>query len=398
MALVRPTSDIASFPAPGWTTAPLFSKVNSAQPDDATFITAPVLDTEDPQVSLGLGDLEVPYGASGRIEVRVRMRWSAALTALPATVRIGLADAADLGVDDPTLLFEQTFGADSPICSFGADTQLEFREFEVSFDYDDFSGDSDAFGVYVEMTPNAADTTQQGQVAWVEVLACVPAAIIKTCSLGDLTAEEVIKDARDHHPAFNPRQHPNGTLLRLLSTYQRTITSKIARVNPGLCASQFIIALPLEDFEAGVKLPANTYVMPGLLLRHIGIPDLKEPIDLVDPTLRGQLEMDHKFAYLRGNNLFLGRRASNYENFDQLIVELVLVPRRLERLSDTLLLPDWGKDTYVAHLVNKMSVRQEMGGNVLLNAQEMEQDFLTTVAQQKAAQASGTLDVWPGHF
>jgi hypothetical protein len=394
MGLVRPTSDIASFPAAAWQVAPLFSKVNDVLPDDSVFITAPVLNTEDPQVALGLADLEIPYGAQGRIEVRIRMRWSADLTVAPLTVRIGLADVADLGVDDPVLLFEQSLSG-SEIFDFSTDTLLEFQEFEVTFDYGDFAGDAAAFGVYVEMTPDPADTTQQGQVSWVEVNACVPAVITNVCNLGGLTAGGVINEARDAHPAFNPRQHPNGTLLRLLSSYQRNITSKIARVNAPLCASQLIIALPLADFNAGVKLPANTYVLPGVLLRNNVNVDLKEPIDLVDATLRGELDMDHKFAYLKGNNLFLGRRASNYRNFDQIILELVLVPRRLERLSDILVLPDWGEDTYIGALVNKMAIRQELGGNVLLDADKMEKDFLATVAQQKAAQASGTLDVWP---
>ncbi len=397
MTLVRPTSDIASFPGAGWTVTPLFSKVNSTEPDDTTFITAPVLDTEDPQVALGLADLEIPYGAQGRIEVRVRLRWSEALTAAPAAVRIGLADAADLGVDNPTLLFEQSLiGAE--IFDSGPATLLEFREFEVVFDYGDFSGDAAAFGIYVEMTPDPADTTQQGQIGWVEVMACIPAVITNVCSLGGLTAGAVITEARDHHPAFNPRQHPNGTLLRLLSSYQRQITSEIARVNAPLCASEVLIALPLDDFNAGVKLPANTYVLPGVLLRNTVNVDLKEPIDLVDMTLRGELDMPHKFAYLEGNNLFLGRRASNYDNFDQIILKMVLVPRRLERLTDVLLLPDWGEETYIGALVNKMAIRQELGGNVLLDADKMQQDFLATVAQQKAAQASGTQDVWPGHF
>lgn len=397
MGLVRPTSDIASFPAAEWQVAPLFSKVNDVQPDDSVFITAPVLGAEDPQVALGLADLEIPYGAAGRIELRVRLRWSAALTAAPVRVRVGLADAADLGVDEPTLLFEQDLTGQE-IYDFGTDTQLEFREFEVVFNYDDFAGNAAAFGVYVEMEPDAADTTQQGQASWIEVLACAPAVITNVCSLGGLTAGAVITEARDAHPSFNKRQHPNGSLLRLLSSYQRQITSKIARVNAPLCASQLLVTLPLADFDAGVKLPANTYVLPGLLLRSNVNPDLKEPIDLVDATLRGELDMPHKFAYLRGNNLLLGRRPSNYTNFDQILLEVVLVPRALAALTDTLVLPDWGEDTYVGHLVNKMAMRGDMGGNVLIDADTAEQEFLATVAQQKAAQASGTLDVWPGHF
>ena len=399
MGFVRPISDIASFPAPGWTTAPLFEKVNSTERDDATFIIGREPGAEDPQVSFGLGDLEIPYGSSGRIEVRVAMRWGPVeLDVAPITVRIGLGNAVDLALDNPPLLFERSLiGTD--IFNFGADTLLEFQTFEVVFDYEDFSGDAAAFGIYIEATfDDSGQDSIFPEISWIEVLSCVPAVIKNTCSLGGLTAGAVITEARDHHPAFNKRQHPNGTLLRLLSSYQRHITSEIARVNAPLCASEVLISLPLADFNAGVKLPANTYVLPGVLLRNTVNIDLKEPIDLVDMTLRAELDMPHKFAYLEGNNLFLGRRASNYDNFDQLILKLVLVPKSLERLTDTLVLPDWGEDTYIGALVNKMAIRQEIGGNVLLDADKAQKDFLATVAQQKAAQASGTLDVWPGHF
>ena len=396
MGVVRPTSDIASFPGAGWTTAPLFSKVNSAEPDDTTFITAPVLDTEDPQVAFGLADLEIPFGSSGRIEVSVRMRWTAALTAAPAAVRIGLTDAVDLGVDNPTLLFERSL-SDTDIFAFTGDTLLEFQEFEVAFDYEDFSGDAAAFGIYVEMTPDAADTTQQGQIAFIELLSCVPAVIVNVCSLGTLTPEIIIEEARDHHVTFNPRTHPDGPLLRLLSSYQRTILSKIARINPALFASEVLITLPFDDFDAGVKLPANTYVLPNMEVRLTDA-NLKEPIDLVNLTLRAEFDMPLRFAYLRGNNIFLGRDAETFENFDLLILQLVLTPKDLVGLRDPLLLPDWGVDTFVAHLVKKMGVRSDMSGNVLLDAEQMEQDFLMTVAQQKGAEVGTTLDVWPTSF
>ncbi len=397
MPLVRPTADIASFPAPGWTTAPLFSDVNDVEPNDATFIVAPVLDTEDPQVALALGDLEIPFGASGRIECRVRMRWSAALTVAPAAVRIGLADAADLGIDNPTLLFERSLvGAD--IFGFTGDTQLEFQEFEVAFNYEDFAGDAAAFGIYVEMTPDPADVTQVGHISDVEVLSCVPAVLVEQCSLGSLTVGDIITRARDHHPSFEDRAHPNGVLLRMLSNYQRDITAKIARVNPGLCASEIAVPLPLADFNAGVKLPSYSYVLPAFELRSRAATDLKEPIDLVDLSLRSVAELPRKFVYLKGNHLFLGRRPGNYDPFDQLHLQLVLTPKNLETLNDPLILPDYGVDTYAGHLAMRMAVRGEIGGPALALAASTEVEFLTTVAQQKTATVSQTLDVFPWGF
>jgi len=399
MPLVRPTADIASFPAPGWTTAPLFEKVNSVERDDTTFIIGREPGAEDPQVSFALGDLEIPFGSSGRIEVTVAMRWSpVALDVVPLTVRIGLGNAVDLALDNPPLLFERSLiGTD--IFNFGSNTLLEFQEFTVVFDYEDFSGNADAFGIYIEMTfDDSGQDSIFPDISWIEVLSCVPAVIVDQCSLGSLTVGDVITRARDHHPSFEDRAHPNGPLLRMLSNYQRDITAKIARVNPGLCASEVIITLPLADFNAGAKLPSHTYVLPAIELRSKQNTDVKRSIDLVSLSLRTVPEMPHQFVYLKGNNLFLGRRPENYDGFDQLLLQLVLTPRNLVGLADPLILPDWGVDTYAGHLAMRMAVRGGIEGTALVLAANTELEFLTTVAQQKAAMVSQTLDVFPGGF
>lgn len=391
MPFARPSADIASFPAPGWTPTPQFSVVNSVDPNDATFLTALAPGAQDPQIALALQDLEIPYGSSGRIELRVRMRWNQVLTVVPDTVRVGLADVADLGVTDPTLLFERSL-VGTNIVSL---TATGFETFEIIFDYEDFSGDGTAFGFYLEMTPNSADAAAVGHVSWVEVLSCVPAVLIEQCTLGGLTAGDVIKEARDLHMTFNDRAHPNGTLLRTLSNYQRHITSKIVQVNPDLLASEASVSLPLADFNAGILLPAYTYIMPALELQLAANTALKHPLPLKAASLRSVAELPNRFAYLRGNQLFLGRRPENYELYDQLQLQLVLTPRPLKRLSDPLMLPAFGVDAYVGHLGLRMAARTTPPVSLQI-ATTMESDFLTAVAQQKAARVSYTLDVWPG--
>ena len=385
MALVRPISDIASFPAPGWGVAPLFSKVNSVERDDSAFITGLQPGAEDPQVSLGLGDLEIPFGASGRIEVRVAMRWDLAITAA-ATVRIGLANAADLGVDNPALLFERS------VVGFSS---TGFQTIDVAFDYEDFSGDAAAFGIYIEMTPDATDVTQVPEISWIEVLSCVPAVLVEACSLGSLTAGAVITEARDHHVTFDDRNHPDRTLFRLLSSYQRSIVAKVARVNPALCASNLFVTLPLADFAAGVTLPSFTYVLPHPTLITENN-QIREPIDLINATLQSDFEQPRKFAYLQGNQLFLGRRAENYQAYTQLRLQMVLTPPDLVTLDDPLVLPDYAEDTYAGHLASKMAMRGTPVPGLAGNQAEL--DFLETVAQQKGAEASHTRDVFPGGF
>ncbi len=386
MALVRPISDIASFPAPGWTVAPLFEKLNSVDRDDSAFITGLQPGAEDPQVSFGLGDLEIPFGASGRIEVRVAIRWDLALTAA-ATVRIGLGNAADLGVDKPALLFERS------IVGFSS---TEFQTIDVAFNYEDFSGDAAAFGLYIEMTPDATDVTQVPEISWIEVLSCVPAVLVEACSLGSLTAGAIITEARDHHVSFDDRRHPDRTLFRLLSSYQRSIVAKVARVNPALCASNLFVTLPLADFAAGVTLPSFTYVLPHPTLITENN-QIREPIDLINATLQSDFEQPRKFAYLQGNQLFLGRRAENYQAYTQLRLQIVLTPPDLVSLDDPLVLPDYAEDAYAGHLSSKMAMRADPPVAALAGNQA-EGDFLTTVAQQKGAEASHTRDVFPGGF
>jgi len=385
MALVRPTADIASFPAPGWGVAPLFSKLNSVERDDSAFITGLQPGAEDPQVSFALGDLGIPFGSSGRIEVRVAMRWDLALTADPATVRIGLANAAALGVDNPVLLFERSIAGFS---------NTEFETIDIAFDYEDFSGDAAAFGLYIEMTPDATDVTQVPQISWIEVLSCVPAVFVETCSLGSLTAGDIITDARDHHTSFEPRRNPDRVLLRMLSSYQKTILAKIAQVNPALCASNLFVSLPLEDFAAGVTLPSFTYLLPNPTLITTNN-EVREPIDLVNATFQSDFEQPRKFAYLQGQRLFLGRRAENYDAYDQLRLQLVLTPRDLVGLNDPLALPDYGEDAYVEHLTIKMAMRATPPITSFAS-NHAEVDFLASVGQQKGAEVSQTRDVFPG--
>lgn len=389
MTLVRPVADIASVPAPGWTAAPLFEKVDSVEPDDTTFITGLAPGAQDPQVALQLGDLGIPYGASGQLIVRARLRWDGALTQPPAAVRMGLADAAALAGSDPSLLFERSLAAFSSVA---------FETVEVVFPYADWAGDSDAFGIYIEMTPDGADAARSGQISWIEVEACRPATIIGDCTLGSTTARAVITEARDHHPMFEPRRHPNATLLRLLSSYQREVTAKIARVNPALVATPLTVTLPLTDFDEGVTLPSYVYALPGVEARYAQNTDQVEVIELVNLTNRAQQNYGHNVVYLRGNKLFLSGRADNWLQFGSLTVNLVLTPRELTGLDDVLRLPDWGSDAYVATLVQKMAIREGINGPLLSAAATMEQEFLDSVAQQKAAQASYTRDVFPGGF
>lgn len=387
MTLVRPVADIASFPAPGWTATPLFEKVDAVEPDDSIFITALAPGAEDPQVALQIDDLGIPYGASGQIVVRVRMRWSDALTAEPETVRIGLGNVSALGVTDPVLLFQRN------VAGFSS---TEFETIELVFTYTDWTGVSDAFGVYVEMTPDAADVTQFGEISWIEVEACVPAVVIGQCPHGTTTAGQVITEARDWHPSFDQRRHPNGSLMRLLSSYQREVTGKIARVNPALLATPVTYALPLADFNEGMKLPQRSYIMPAIEVRYTQNSDVAVTIELVNLTRRIDRDLIPNAAYVRGDRLFLTGRAENWAPFGSLTVNMVLTPKELTALTDVVMLPDWGMDAYVSALVRAMAIRGGLSGDILGAAAEAEQQFLDTVAQQRAAETSYTRDVFPG--
>jgi len=380
--LVRPVADIASFPAPGWTTAPLFSKVNSVTADDTTFITALAPGAQDPQVALQIGDLEIPYGASGRIKVRMRLAWNEALTEA-AVVRIGLARAADLGVTDPTLLFARS------VVGFSS---IEFKEIELAFDYEDWSGDSSAFGVYLEMTPDAADATAVGLCSWIEVESCVPALYCDRCFLGNQTPRDIIRTARDYSPEFEERKHPDAVLLRTLSSYEASITAKVAKVNPSLLATELVVTLPLTTFSAGVLLPQMTYVLPGI--EAITAAGTVRPVELVNLTMRSERQISDRVLYLRGKYLFLGGAEEEWSGYSQLKIQAVLTPREVTGLDDPLVMPDSAHDAYVGELVRMMGIRSRFSDLVEIG-KGMQEEVIETIVQQRGAETFITRDTFP---
>ncbi len=380
--LVRPVADIASFPAPGWTVAPLFEKVNSTEPDDSTFITGLAVGAEDPQVTLQLGDLGIPDGASGQIRVKMRLRWSAAPSVEPDAVRIGLGTLADLGSDNPTLFLERS------IAGFFS---TDFVEVEVVFEYSDWTGDSSLFGIYLEMTPNAADAIIPN-CSWIEVESCVPALLVDRCSIGDLTPGEIITDARDLHPSFELRAHPNAILLRGLSSFEKTMSGRVARVNPALIAAGITVSLPLTDFAGGITLPQITYFMPGVEIRNRNVVNT---VELLNLTLRSDRDSPAQFVYLRGKQLFLSAPSQQWRNWDSINFQVVLTPRPVTKLDQLLLLPSFAKDAYVGALAQLMATRQGLVDVRLIGA-EMVSSVFDTIAQQKSAETFGTRDVFPG--
>jgi hypothetical protein len=388
MTLVRPVGDIASFPAPGWTTVPLWSKVNTVDPDDLIFISGLAPGAQDPQVALSLGDLEIPFGASGRIIVRVRMRWSGTLSVAADTVRIGLGSVAALALTDPALLFERSIQAFS---------STEFETVEVAFDYTDFAGGSSAMGIYVEMTPNSADAVN-GHISWIEVESCVPAMIVGQCQLGSLRSGEIIDQARDMHISFHKRAHPHAVLLRLLSRYQRELTTKIAELYPAICASEITVPLPLEDFNAGIELPSHIYVLPGVEVRHKVNTDLVEQIEIVNLTMRSEPEVRDIVVYIRGNFLFLSGREETWDTFSQLGFHLVATPKTLTTLDDPLIMPDYATEVLAAYLAKFMAMRGGQDKFFVQHAMETEKRFLEAVAGQGRSETYVTRDTWPGGF
>lgn len=381
--LVRPVADIASFPAPGWTTSPLFEKVNSVDPDDSTFMTGLAPGAQDPQVALQLGDLAIPDGASGQIRVRMRLRWSAALTVAADAVRIGLAPVADLGVTDPTLFLERS------IVGFAS---TDFVEVEVVFEYADWTGDSSLFGVYLEMTPNAADAAVIPECAWVEVDACVPALICDRCSIGDLTPAEIIREARDLHPTFEERKHPDGVLLRALSSFEKTVSGRLAKSYPALIASGITVNLPLTTFAEGILLPAITYVLPGVEVRR---GQVVNTVELINLTLRSDFDSPDYFVYLRGKRLFLSASEQQWANWDSINFQVVLTPREVTKTNELLLLPNHAHDAYVGALVQLMATRESLVDVRAIGA-SMVSDVFDTIVQQKSAETFHTRDVYPG--
>lgn len=168
-----------------------------------------------------------------------------------------------------------------------------------------------------------------------------------------LIAGDVINDARDLHPAFDDNTHPDAVMLRALNRAQQELFGDTLVRYPSFKAVLQEVALPLDDFTAGIALEVPLFVSD------------------VTRTSQGEesplavLPWDHRFdgnqpyyrCWIDSGVLYLAPPASIWTTVDQINIRFASEPTDLVALEDTLAMPDSARSALVNALAQVMAGR-----------------------------------------
>lgn len=213
-----------------------------------------------------------------------------------------------------------------------------------------------------------------------------------------LVAGTIIDEARDWHPTFNVRDHPDKALLRALDQYQRTLIARIVQVNEDYSRTILTTALPLATFANGITLPANLLVTGAEFLDISGNRhevDLRPMMYRDDPAPRYTLFIGANVAYLRG-------AAQDWNAIQSIDIAYIPVPTALALLTDVLTIGDSARRSLVMHLCYMMATRGTTRSDVPpLNPDgfrrdwmRTEEEFLYEVATMRAGQTFTVREIW----
>jgi len=134
-----------------------------------------------------------------------------------------------------------------------------------------------------------------------------------------LLAGEIIDEARDRHAAFDNRRNPQKVVRRFLASYAVKLAGKIMRIDEQALLTEFVQAMPLVDFNAGIVLPANRGIA-GIVANDNKVPSQKFPVDLIPWATRGDSNVPLASAWLYGGKLYLQAAATNWRNIVSIAV------------------------------------------------------------------------------
>jgi hypothetical protein len=220
-------------------------------------------------------------------------------------------------------------------------------------------------------------------------------------TVASLVAADLIESARDEHPLFDPKRHPDLILLRALSRYQRRFVPKINRVNTKFLTVELETALPLADFDAGITLPDYSFPV-GVEVQSTSSETVIATVDLVAREARLRYG---RAAYVWNNKLYLTGVANDWVGFSYVRFYYVAEVDPLTTYTGaggTLVLPNAAEPCLVAYLSHFMAKRTQKTESaeapdkrVFRDAwKEAEQDFLDELQMHTQAEVSVVREVF----
>lgn len=169
-----------------------------------------------------------------------------------------------------------------------------------------------------------------------------------------MTAAEVIEEARDQHPGFEPERTPDRTVLRFLSSWQRRVFAKIASRAPDAVTSVVTTAMPLADFDAGIPLTAEILHLRG---GTVTLEDEQERKLWIVPWESRYLPRVRPAAYLENSVVKLVGPIEAWEYVTSVAIQVVQLPSVLASEKEDLALPDVAREAAVAAVASFLGQR-----------------------------------------
>ena len=173
-----------------------------------------------------------------------------------------------------------------------------------------------------------------------------------------LLAADLVDEARDFHPAFNPKAHPNKGVLRQLSRIERRLMGVLAeqaedRVAQWLEITLEALALALPT-EGGIPLPEYIKVLDAYASPRGFGP--REKIEIVSERQTMGALMYFPMVRITGGKLYpittRGPRGwgGGWEHLGGLHLRYIPIPPLLQTLEQRLVIPDLAHQALVDNL------------------------------------------------
>lgn len=221
-----------------------------------------------------------------------------------------------------------------------------------------------------------------------------------------LTAEEIIRAARDEHAAFSPARHPNAGLLRQLRRYHRTLAARVTNVNSSILAKEQVIVIDTFDFTLGFAFPVHLYVLPDGELEPTNELDRSDRTKfwLIGQNVRLSSRPLYSGWFIQ-DQFFLNGNADDWTGFVNVHLHYVAIPTTpVTKTANFDPLPDSVEAVLVSYLAKFMAGKGHadqtlppIDSTAFVNTWQFEENrFLSELGERKKARRIKVLDQFPG--
>jgi hypothetical protein len=213
------------------------------------------------------------------------------------------------------------------------------------------------------------------------------------------TAEDVIEEARDSHPAFDEYSGPDGPLFRTLRRFALALFRKAAEANPELLLEAHDVAIAFYDHEDGEELPEHVKVIAPALGR---LQDGREVwVHETSGFTTHRSDLGRYFALANGR-AFLQGGSRHWQDVESVRINYVREATAVEGVEDSFDLPGDPHEVLVAAACHWLAKRaRAVDANARVDVDDFEDhltnaeaSYLLQLASQRKAQSFEIVEAW----